>query len=222
MGPDYAKGGVHDRLSVADIDAVAKRSFPLCMKTLYAQLKTAGHLKHGGRQQFSLFLKAIGLTLEDALLFWRTEFARSGIDGEKFEKQYAYNIRHNYGQEGKRADYREQSCLKIIGSSVGTGDSHGCPYRHYDSERLKSTLVTNGVSSIKAAEIAGLAKAQHFQIACSKCFEYTHPGSEEIMVNLPSDYVGASSIHHKSKQSSGAANSAHGVKAEGAAPIAAR
>lgn len=206
MGPDHTKpGGVHDRLTIADIDAVAKRSFPLCMKAMYKQLKEAGHLKYGGRQQFQLFLKAIGLTLEDALHYWRTEFARSGIDGDKFEKNYAYNIRHNYGQEGKRADYREHSCLKIIGSSVGTGDSHGCPYRHYDNDRLKAMLQTNGVSTVKANEIASLAKGQHYQIACSKCFEVTHQGADEIMVNLPSDYVGASTIHHKAKQSGGAA-----------------
>ena len=38
MGPDHTKpGGVHDRLTIADIDAVAKRSFPLCMKAMYAR-----------------------------------------------------------------------------------------------------------------------------------------------------------------------------------------
>lgn len=43
---------------------------------MYSALKNDHHLKHNARQQFGLFLKGIGLSLEDALTFWRTEFTK--------------------------------------------------------------------------------------------------------------------------------------------------
>lgn len=52
------------------------------------------------------------------MAFWRAEFAPL-TSGEKFEKQYAYNIRHNYGKEGNRKSYTPYSCLKIISATPG-------------------------------------------------------------------------------------------------------
>jgi DNA primase large subunit len=73
------------------------------MRNLQDSLKADKHLKHGGRLQYGLFLKAIGLSVEEALVFWRTGF--SNITDDKFQKEYAYNVRYNYGLEGKRVNY---------------------------------------------------------------------------------------------------------------------
>lgn len=67
------------------------------------------HLKHQGRQQLGLFLKSIGLSAEDALLFWRQSFSPK-IDGDKFQKEYAYNIRHMYGECSQLAAVWQQRC----------------------------------------------------------------------------------------------------------------
>lgn len=54
---------------------VAGRHFPLCMTVMYERLTNEHHLKHWGLQQFSLFLKSIGLPLEQAMLFFRHQFS---------------------------------------------------------------------------------------------------------------------------------------------------
>jgi len=45
------------------------------------------HIRHGGRQQYGLFLKGVGLTLEEAMKFWKTEFCKL-IDGDKVRNAY--------------------------------------------------------------------------------------------------------------------------------------
>ena len=67
------------------------------MKTLFTALKNQHHLKHFGRLQLGLFLKGIGLTMDEAIQFWKQEFSKKGVDGDKFEKNYAYNVRHMFG-----------------------------------------------------------------------------------------------------------------------------
>ena len=77
-------------------------------------VKNKHHTKHYGRLQLGLFLKALGLSMEEAYAFWKSEFCKT-MDSEKFDKQYGYNIRHMYGKEGKKADYSAWSCNKVIG-----------------------------------------------------------------------------------------------------------
>jgi DNA primase large subunit len=73
------------------------------MRYIQDSMTREKHLKHGGRLQYGLFLKTIGLPVDQALLFWRREF--SILTEDKFQKNYAYNIRFNYGLEGKRVNY---------------------------------------------------------------------------------------------------------------------
>ena len=52
------------------------------MQQLHSSMRQQHHLRHGGRQQYGLFLKGIGLELSEALRFWKTEFTKL-MDGDK-------------------------------------------------------------------------------------------------------------------------------------------
>ncbi|XP_077345637.1 DNA primase large subunit-like isoform X1 [Lithobates pipiens] len=108
----------------------------------------------------------------------------------KFDKGYAYSIRHNYGKEGKRTDYTPYSCMKIIVSNPPSqGDYHGCPFRHSDPELLKQKLQSFKVASTGINQILDLVKGMHYQLACQKYFELTHNVDDcGFSLNHPNQY----------------------------------
>uniref|UniRef100_G1P4R7 DNA primase large subunit n=1 Tax=Myotis lucifugus TaxID=59463 RepID=G1P4R7_MYOLU len=174
-GQDYSTLGSAGKISLDQIDSLCTKSFPPCMRQLHKALRDTHHLRHGGRMQYGLFLKGIGLTLEQALQFWKQEFIRGKMDPDKFDKGYSYNIRHSFGKEGKRTDYTPFSCLKIIlNNPPGQGDYHGCPFRHSDPELLKQKLQSYKISPEGIEKILDLVKGTHYQVACQKYFEITH------------------------------------------------
>lgn len=56
MGENAAAGSGDD-LKAEMIDEIAKKHYPMCMKTLHERLRRDHHLKHFGRLQYGLFLK---------------------------------------------------------------------------------------------------------------------------------------------------------------------
>jgi len=163
IGRDYSNPSPDAVVNISDLDGLAVRSFPLCMKNLHNHLKADHHLRHFGRMQYGLFLKAIGLSLDDALKFWRSEFSKL-MPSDTFDKEYAYNIRHNYGKEGKRTDYTAYSCKKIITMQPGASDHHGCPFRNFDQDHLKATLQQVGVNEQGINEYLNLLKVNTIKL----------------------------------------------------------
>ncbi|XP_051471281.1 DNA primase large subunit isoform X2 [Apus apus] len=190
VGPDYSVQKNTGKISLEQIDSLSVKSFPLCMRQLHKALRDNHHLRHGGRMQYGLFLKGIGLTLEQALEFWKKEFIRGKVDADKFDKGYAYSIRHSYGKEGRRTDYTPYSCMKIIMSNPPSqGDYHGCPFRHSDPELLKQRLQLYKVPLSGITQILELVKGMHYQLACQKYFELTHDVDDiGFSLNHPNQY----------------------------------
>ncbi|CAJ2510492.1 Uu.00g133010.m01.CDS01 [Anthostomella pinea] len=165
-------------ISARNVDALSSH-FPLCMQHLHRSLRRDSHLKHFGRLQYTLFLKGIGLNLEESLVFWRTSFNK--VSDDTFNKEYKYNVRHSYGDVGgdsnrRGGGYSPFSCQKILTEHPpGPGEAHGCPYRHFNLENLNTLLQGVGISD--RAVLQGVKQdkdSQKFHMACNRVFEYVH------------------------------------------------
>ncbi|KAI0434610.1 DNA primase, large subunit [Xylaria sp. FL1042] len=165
-------------ISARNIDALSAQ-FPLCMQNLHRTLRRDAHLKHFGRLQYTLFLKGIGLNLEECLIFWRSSFHK--ITDDTFNKEYRYNVRHSYGDVGgdsnrRGGGYSPFSCQKILTEHPpGPGEAHGCPYRHFSLENL--TTLLQGVGITDRSVLNGVKEdkeSQKFHMACNRVFEHVH------------------------------------------------
>ncbi|KAI9675112.1 MAG: hypothetical protein M1817_001520 [Caeruleum heppii] len=165
-------------ITAASIDSLAQH-FPLCMSNLHVHLRRNAHLKHYGRLQYTLFLKGMGLTLEDCLLFWRAGF--KNITDDVFNKEYRYNVRHTYGDVGGDANRRGRgyspfSCQKILTEHPpGPGETHGCPYRHAQPAQLDSLLQMKGIQDRDVLRgVREDVEKKRFHIGCNRVFDFEH------------------------------------------------
>ena len=115
----------------------------------------------------------------------------------QFDKEYSYNIRHSYGQEGRRKSYDSYNCVRIITSSAPqAGDAHGmavlvdcplasclcqgCPFKHSDATSLKAKLKRLGVptsSATKARSLGMLPLLMFIDVGRSSCVQHAvRPG----------------------------------------------
>lgn len=87
------------------------------------------------------------------------------------------------------------SCIKIIqGNPPSTGDHHGCPFRHFSHENLATRLYRDKFSAAQVNEILDLVRNRHYQIACTKYYEFTHPQQTDKIdaIEHPNQYFEAS------------------------------
>ena len=146
-----------------EVDANVDKSFPLCMQMTHKALTKNGHLRYTGRIQYGLFLKGIGLSLEDSLIFWKNKFKNTPED--KFNKEYAYSIRFNYGKEGKRHDYIPYSCYKVQNLPPPSNDeTHGCPFKNFSEEKLRMLLFEMKFKELDVLKILEKKRNNEFSV----------------------------------------------------------
>ncbi|KAJ4456430.1 putative DNA primase large subunit [Paratrimastix pyriformis] len=190
LGNDYRSAALIQGVTARNIDLHCRDSFPPCMRRMFSKLRETHHLKHTGRMQLGLFLKGAGLSLEDSMQVWREELTR--VVGDKFDKEYAYNIRHNYGLEGKRVNYSPYSCAKLIPTLPGTGEYHGCPFRYMERDELLEFLKSAqcGLSDAQAHNVLEplfrKGEPKHYHVACRAFWHALHgadPTTDEPIVH---------------------------------------
>jgi len=169
------------------------------MQSIHKDITLNSHLKHEGRLQYSLFLKGAGLSLEDSLNFFKKKFLKKTPE-DKFDKDYAYNIRHSYGQEGKRVDYPPYSCTKIQNMKLpSSGETHGCPFKIYSEEKMKKMLIGQNIKEIDILRIMEKKKNNEPSVACMRYYEATHNNdnkAEKVGIS-PNGYFNSSIEYHK-------------------------
>jgi DNA primase large subunit len=200
---DYqSSSNVADGIRAEMIDSLEKQGhFPLCMRTMHRGLRHDGHAKHNTRQQYGLFLKGIGLSVDEALKFWRTSFKK--VTDDQFQKNYRYNVRHQYGLEGGRINYKPMGCLEITRTSATPGETHGCPYRQFTPDNLAAALNDMGINDRHELNgIKDMVDKKNYHLACTRVYELTHPDDNteyEESIRHPNSYFERSYLHAQKK-----------------------
>ena len=97
-------------LKASDIETISQ-DFPLCFRRVHQNLKTNHRIGHHARIAYTLFLKEIGLSLEESLQFWSHYYSKDSKSNasreykqpqcshswQKNHKKFEYSINHLYG-----------------------------------------------------------------------------------------------------------------------------
>lgn len=104
---------------------IEKQLLPPCMILSLNSLFTNHRLAHYPRYRLTLFLKDIGVSLDQTLKLFKQEYSKSGNLGstcmhnwEQHYKQIEYNVRHTYGILGSKKNYQMTSCAYMQVSYV--------------------------------------------------------------------------------------------------------
>ncbi|KAK7506673.1 hypothetical protein BaRGS_00002148 [Batillaria attramentaria] len=170
-------------LSLEEVDTMVT-SYPLCMASLLRTLRQKHRLGHHARIQLTLFLKEMGLPVHHALALWQGEYSQPPGSGsrcshswQKDGRRYTYSIRHLYGLEGARRNYRAHCCQSLQQTVLGCSEEGGCPYAHWDDTTLTAELSdTLRLQAAHLTEVLKLRGSGHYSAACQSTL-----GSSSLM-----------------------------------------
>lgn len=184
------KINIDSEITADQVDELAVKHFPMCMRHMHLSARSRHHAYYDNRTQYGLFLKGIGLSVEESLKFWRSIF--NTLTDDQYKKQnYSYNIRHSYGLEGSRNDYKSKDCIEII-RSTDMSKHAGCPFRGLDMNKLIDELRSMGITDTQEiGKIKDLVSKNRHHVACGMVYEFTHKNDTrqlEHTIHSPIEY----------------------------------
>lgn len=159
--------------------------FPPCSRLLFDQFLATGYIPHGDRLQLGLFLKALGMPVEEQLKFWYRAVDNVGLGWEEFMKKGGYYIRHIYGLEGSRKDYSAPKCDTII-------SKYFCPFARMDFSALKKALkkINPKITNEELEEIHNLCLLGDYKKACGIFLQsIIGKKTRPVVISHPVQYV---------------------------------
>lgn len=86
------------------------------------------------------------------------------------------------------------SCSKIIDNPPSATQNHGCPFIHFSPSNLEARLLRDNIGRTHVDQILQLSRDRHYQVACTKHFEVTHPQDKTMRdpIEHPNQYYEAS------------------------------
>jgi len=97
-----------------------KQLLPPCMLLSLNLLYRNHRLAHDPRYRLTLFLKEVGVPLDQTLMLFKQEYSKCGNSGstcthnwEEHSKKIEYNVQHTYGHLGSKIKYQMTSCATI-------------------------------------------------------------------------------------------------------------
>ncbi|KAJ0177641.1 hypothetical protein K1T71_006514 [Dendrolimus kikuchii] len=163
-------------LKSCDVDKTSL-NFPPCMLNLHRNLRQKHRLSHIQRFYYSLFLKDVGMPIEESIEFWRSEYKLSSNghscchNWEKDEKKFLYGIRHMYGLEGGRKNYASVSCqcIQSIDNACSEG---GCPFKTFEERKMLELL--RDPNELILTDIINLKKKRQYTAACIATIQHNN------------------------------------------------
>lgn len=155
-----------------------EKYYPLCIQAIISRLKERHHIKYNDRQTLCLFLKDCGMSLENCISFFKNNF---NVSPDIFNKEYLYSIRHNYGLEGKRANYPCFNCSKI--ANLAVDNKSLCPFIKDGSDGKKMII-----ESYPELDIEDVYNTPSYTQRCKNMLEHLSNSKFDVPIISPIRY----------------------------------
>ncbi|XP_012216390.1 uncharacterized protein [Linepithema humile] len=189
----FKEGTAHGKITIDNIDTEVQK-FPLCMQHLHSILKDRHRLSHYARLYYSLFLKEIGMKLEDSIAFWRQEYCKPHTctsicshDWQSNEKKFIYSIRHMYGLEGSQRNYKTPNCNQICTGISGVTYEGGCPFKDFDADTLINLLHIS-LTKNETEKLINSTSTKNPEVCCTAFLKLMCKDNIDTVITNPVQY----------------------------------